>query len=391
MTDIDEILRDYAEEWRRGQTPVDVDFAALPTSRRARRRGVITVLVAAGAVALVVFAVFASRTSGPQQVRVVSPTTANKVIAASHPPRVVAAIDLGQEQQYPAAVSVAGGVVSVLAQPSGLGNAFVTNMYVGPAVSGSAVLAQIKLPDDGPIAIVSDGRSQWVSSQLGEQSAHVFHIENGAITATLTAQGDAALALTPTTLWVLDGKGELQRVDPRTSHIISRLALPGAGYAPKFISVGPLGVWLASPYDGSIWRVAPDDRNLQRVTSIGGYAGRLTQLAQHVWVATTEQVIAIDPKTGRATRTVSLHARVADLADDGHYLWVATEDARLYRIDPATGRATSVALPHAGWILALAGDANTRSVWAVTAGTHLGSGLCHTAADDCPKLLHITS
>lgn len=391
MTDIDEILRDYSKEWRSRQPPVEVDFGALPAPRRGIRSGVVTVLAAVGVAALVAVAVFARPTSGPPQVRVVSPTTNAETNPISTTPRVVRTFDLGQEEQYPAAVSIAPGVVSVLALPSGRGNAWVTNIYFGQSVPGGAFLSQVRLPDDGPIALVSDAHAQWVSSQLGEQSAHVFRIEHGAITATLTTQGGAQLALTNTALWVLDGKGELLRVDPRTAHVNARLGLPGAGYAPKFISVGPLGVWLSSPYDGSIWRAAPDDRRLQRVTSVGTYAGRLSQLASRIWVATTQQVTAIDPNTGHTAQTIDLHARVIDLTNDGHYLWVATDGPRLYRIDPATGRTTTVALPAAGPILGLVGDAQTRSVWAVTAGTQSGSGLCHTAANDCPKLLHVTS
>lgn len=389
MTDIDEILRDYSEEWRDRQPPVDVDFGALPAPRRGPRR-VVMVLAAAAVAALVAVAVFVQPSSGPQHVQVVSPTTNAKTNPIGIIPRVARTFDLGPEEQYPAAVSIAPAVVSVLAQPLGGGNAWVTNIYVGQNDPGGAVLSQVRLPDDGPIALVGDASAQWVSSQVGEQSAHVYRIQNGAITAKLTTQGDAQLALTDTALWVLDGKGELLRVDPRTAHVNARLALPGAGYAPKFISVGPLGVWLASPYDGSIWRVAPDDRTLQRVASVGSYAGRLSQLASRIWVATTQQIAAVDPKTGHTTQTIDLHARIIDLTNDGHYLWVATDGPRLYRIDP-TGHTATVALPAAGPILALAGDANTRTVWAVTAGTQSGAGLCHTAANDCPKLLHVTS
>jgi ligand-binding sensor domain-containing protein len=285
-------------------------------------------------------------------------------------------------------LDVTPGFVSVLALPSGRDHTWVTTFYVGQGTTAGAVTSQVRIPDDGPIALVGDAHAQWVSSDL-KQSAHVFRIEHGAITATLSTKGDAAVALTATTLWVLQG-GELVRVDPRTAKIVARLALPGAdhGYGPAFISVGPLGVWLANPYDGSIWRVSTDDRTVQRVTSVGKYGGRLTQLAQHLWVATTNGITAIDAKTGRTTRAIDLQRRVIDLANDGHFLWVATDGPRLYRIDPSNGTTTSVALPATGAILALASHLNARTIWALTAGTQSGAGLCH---NDCPKLLQINS
>jgi hypothetical protein len=388
MTDVDEILRDFSRQWRSQQPVVDADFGALPAPHGGRRRPVAMVLLAVGVAAIMTVAVLAWPRSRSQRVQVVSPTTVKTAKPENSGPRVVRTIDLGQEEQFPAAIDVAPGFVSVLALPSGRDHAWVTTFYVGQGTTTGAVTSQVRIPDDGPIALVGDAHTQWVSSDF-KQNAHVFRIEHGAITATLTTKGDAALALTATTLWVLQG-GELVRVDPRTANVVARLALPSAdrGYGPRFISVGPLGVWLANPYDGSIWHVSTDDRTVQRVTSVRTYASRLTQLAQHLWVATTNVITAIDPKTGHTTRVIDLQRRVIDLANDGHFLWVATDGPRLYRIDPSTGATTSVALPAAGPILALASDLNSRTIWALTAGTQSGAGLCH---NDCPNLLQIKS
>jgi hypothetical protein len=386
MRDVDDMLREYAVEWRSTQTTCAVDFDVVTAPTRRPRASVRVLVLLVVLAVVVVGAVAAWPNPGRPRLHIVSPAPTTSAGPADAAPRVVGAIDLGQQEQYPAAVTTRAGVVSVLALPTARDHEWVTSFYVPKGPPSAVVLSRVKLPDDGPIGMVANADAFWVSSQLGEQSAHVFRIQGQSITATLTLQGDADLALTSSTLWVLGDKGELLEVDTRTAHVVARLSIGESGYGPLFVSAGPLGVWLSSPYDGSIWRVAPDDSRVQRVTSVGPYASQLVQLGGRLWVATTTGVTAIDPKTGRTALTVDLRQRVRDITTDGRTLWVATDAPSLYRVDPATGHSTPVRLPAAGPILALTADDATGTVWAVTAGTQSSAGPCR---GNCPQLLEI--
>src|SRR5262245_66163239 len=62
----------------------------------------------------------------------------------------------------------------------------------------------------------------------------------------------------------------------------------------------------------------------------------LTYDGTHVWFATGDKLQALDPETGRITRTLEV-ASDAGTAFDGHYLYQIGDD-RIQKIDPATGR-----------------------------------------------------
>ena len=62
----------------------------------------------------------------------------------------------------------------------------------------------------------------------------------------------------------------------------------------------------------------------------------LTYDGRNVWFAAGEKLIAFDPATGNAVRSIDVAAD-AGTAFDGQHLWQLTED-RIQKIDPKTGR-----------------------------------------------------
>src|ERR1700730_15846993 len=62
----------------------------------------------------------------------------------------------------------------------------------------------------------------------------------------------------------------------------------------------------------------------------------VTYDGQHVWVAAGEKLIAFDPASGKAVRSIAV-AGHAGTAFDGRHLFQLAED-RIQKIDPETGR-----------------------------------------------------
>jgi hypothetical protein len=88
------------------------------------------------------------------------------------------------------------------------------------------------------------------------------------------------------------------------------------------------------------------------VREFGPFAGANTVAGvsfdgSHVWAATGERLLAIDPRSGEVRRTLE-RACDAGTAFDGKHLWQITE-ARIDKIDPATGEVrASIPAPGGG-------------------------------------------
>lgn len=97
---------------------------------------------------------------------------------------------------------------------------------------------------------------------------------------------------------------------------------------------------------------APTTQPAEVVREYGPFAGA-TKVAgvsydgRHVWAATGEQLLAIDPQSGEVARTLPRPCD-AGTAFDGKHLWQIAA-ARIDKIDPATGQVlASIPAPAAG-------------------------------------------
>src|SRR5215471_14198134 len=71
------------------------------------------------------------------------------------------------------------------------------------------------------------------------------------------------------------------------------------------------------------------------VDNVGG----VTYDGQNVWFAAGDKLMALDPMSGKTTRSIDVAAH-AGTAFDGTHLYQLAED-RIQKIDPATGRVLS--------------------------------------------------
>lgn len=132
-------------------------------------------------------------------------------------------------------------------------------------------------------------------------------------------------------VWVVDGDGSLQRLDPADGRTIWRA--PGVADFPVAVAATRGSVWIGDlgegrPGDGALVRVDADTgrvRSRQALPAVGGVCA-LAAGASAVWAAGCggDAVVRVDPRTGRPTDVVRMvGGDVRALAAGPRSVWVA--------------------------------------------------------------------
>jgi streptogramin lyase len=358
--DLDEQLREAGERWRASERAPVADFRrATRTARSVRtagRRGLLAVpIIVAAALLASAVVFFAQSNSASQKVVVTQPTTPT----SSSP----SALQLDPEITQTGALAIDGASVWVTGYaPS---NRAATLEHIDTRTG--KVLGKVALPDNSPFQIVVAENAVWICSQQNEESAHLIKIDpdTNRITSVIPTQGDANVAVTPGAVWVDENAGGLLRLDPDTNNVLATIRLPGRPYSAGFLTGGPLGVFLANSYDGTVLRVDPTTNTVKQIADLGRYAGELVELDGSLWVNAGSTLVAIDPNTGAVVRTIARSVR--DIVSDGSSLWASTNGPEVLRIDPRTGQVVTVTLrTGVKFAIALAADPTTGAVWAAS-------------------------
>jgi hypothetical protein len=356
MMEIDELLREAGERWRAAERPPVVDFPrATRNSGRPRRLVVVALVIAMLAVLAAVIGSIVG--GGSRRTVTIQPTTS---LPGIPPSQSVIVLDANIAQT--AALSVDGRSLWVTGTAPGGGAAPLEHVDVDTG----RVLATVKLPDNSPFQIAVGDKAIWVCSQQNEEASHLVKIDaaNSRIVAVIPTVGDANVAVTPDAVWVDENTGTLERLDPRTNEVLASIPLPGGSYSAHFITAGPLGIFLANNYDGSVLRVDPDTNTVKVIANAGSSALQPVELDGALWVNTGSGLARINPTTGATTLRIDLGRRIQALASDGRSLWAGTDGPRVVRVDPRTGRTTVARLP-AGvkFVSVVAADPATGAVW----------------------------
>ncbi len=206
-------------------------------------------------------------------------------------------------------------------------------------------------------------------TQQREASTHLVKIDvrTRQVVVNIPLNVDGGLAVNTDAVWTVDGSFGLRRVDPRTGRTIATIPLPGGPYPPLFVTTGSLGVFLGSPYDGSILRVDEQTNTVSLVTHIGTRVNQMVELGTSLWVSTGSALVEMPVSTGMAGRSIELGAPILGLTTDGHSLWVTTDKPKpgAFRVDPNSGEITPITLPaDVTGLFAVASDPSTGTTWA---------------------------
>jgi YVTN family beta-propeller protein len=108
------------------------------------------------------------------------------------------------------------------------------------------------------------------------------------------------------------------------------------------LAAGEGAVWaLGDMVDRSLWRLDPRSGRAERTIELRFMPGRVAAGAGAVWVTAPldDTVARIDPATGEVTATIATGRGVSDVATGEGSVWVASSLAgTVERIDPATNR-----------------------------------------------------
>ena len=237
-----------------------------------------------------------------------------------------------------------GGVPTDLAAGAGalwVGNGRRTRaQFIGPVAtsivrvdpSTTAVRAAVTLPAAGGFtsnlqqdhiavtadaiwAVNPDASVSLVDPGANEVSKVVRRLDAGAV-----AAGDEGV-------WALGLDSSLARIDPATASVDKRIRV--AANTLSAIAVGAGAVWAAAPYDGTVWRVDPEPRLVQRTIDVGAGVTDVAYGLGSVWALNSLRgtVSRIDPETNRVVKKVALGNTPRQLAVGAGGVWVTVAGA----------------------------------------------------------------
>ena len=261
-------------------------------------------------------------------------------------------------------VIVAAVVVPLLAVGGSSQTAVAANSIVALDPSGS-IAATVPV-GVRPVAIASGAGALWVANLDDQSVTRVDLSARQAVRAIPIGDAPTGLAATRTAIWVIDGRGNVSKIDPRYDHVTLTRPIASSGVffrgtvRPALAAFG--SIWVVNP-DGYVTRI--DGESGRRVGSVdvGNGPSAIAAGAGSVWVTNGADgtVTRIDPTTLVAAEIPVGHGPAAVAVNDAG-AWIAdAADNMLVRVDPDTnavagttqvgdGPAAVLATPTALWV-----------------------------------------
>ncbi len=308
--------------------------------RRDRRRLLAAAVIAA---ALLAVAVVTARTPGGTERRPAQSAPAATAPAqppvVSPPSPVVATVGIGG---FPYGLTFGGGSLWVARSDR------VTR--IDPAANRVAATVPVGTAGSGPAAVASGAGAVWAPVAVPGTLWRVDPDSNR-VTARIPLggplRGDISVSATRGAVWVAccgrqsgenEQAGTLLRVDPRRQRVVAEIPLAAN---PTAVAATPDAVWVATA-DGRVLVVDPKRNRVADSVDAGGPSLGFTQTitvgAGGVWLAEplAEQVVRIDPRTGRVVARIPAGAATTVAVGEGG-VWVLSSLGVL-RIDPDHNR-----------------------------------------------------
>jgi DNA-binding SARP family transcriptional activator/ABC-type branched-subunit amino acid transport system substrate-binding protein/DNA-binding beta-propeller fold protein YncE len=174
----------------------------------------------------------------------------------------------------------------------------------GTATGGRAGQAHLALANGSVWAINGKATISRVDARTNKVVATIDRIAATAIEA-----GDGAL-------WVIDRggpqrgqpKGAIVRIDPRSNRVTRRIRLAAGTLNDLAVAAG--AVWVTDPFAGELWRVDPGPPTLTKTIAVSPGSALVDANARAVWVVNhlDDRVYEIDPDTNAIVRVTTVGA-----------------------------------------------------------------------------------
>ena len=222
--------------------------------------------------------------------------------------------------------------------PSGIGSIAVTQ---GP---GGIWVASSSLPG----AILLDPQTGDTLAEVQTFEAPPASVSRHPLVADVVSAFDS--------IWTVDDEfSTVTRIDPQAARPVTTIEV---GTYPRAATPAAGALWVLSPLEGLVTRIDPQTERATPTTlpsSAPTGEGDIAGNDDAVWVAIGDELMSLDPQTGRVVSTLSIGADVGALAV-GEAVW-ATSELGLTRVDPATGRVVAtIGLGNSPSAIAIAGD-----------------------------------
>jgi hypothetical protein len=347
MIDLDQELSDLGAQWRAAQPAPSVSVKAPVVSRWRRKALLAIAAVMVGAALVVGVTLVATRDQSTRSVRIrpqITPTTSG-VPPTVAPPTEAApgVIDFSSSTTIIQKLAAHDGTLWLTGNTPN-GTHAQAPLFALDANTGH-VLKSFQMPLDAPFALNATSKAVWIRGEA-QGATYLLKVDNdtGAVIGTRQLTLDAGLAVTDTAVWALDND-QLLRIDPDTLKTTATIPLPGGPYPPLFITAGPHGIWLASPYDGNVSHVNPATNAIDSTTHAGDHLSTMVELDGSLWVLNETELVQIDAATRTVARRIPLQRRAYDLTTNGTYLYAATIGPdTAQQVDLTTGTVTSLAV-----------------------------------------------
>jgi YVTN family beta-propeller protein len=313
----------------------EIDLPPVPSSPRprpSRRRRLLLLPIAFGAVGLITAAVVFSR---GDSARVVSANSLAVIDPSTN--RVVDEVAVGDG---PARVAVGDGQVWVLNE-----RAQTISLVDAEARSVRKTFAVGVTPADITLGL----ERVWIADRHAS-AALELNSETGTVLKRIEVDnqtgdtgvdnpdvaGGSRLAFGLGNLWLLHS-GSLSRVDPETGKELERIALSGLSF--YHVAVGEGSVWVDACCDGNM-RVDPESGTVEYMEAHG--QGPIAFGFGSVWIADAligDSVWRINPATNVAVGAVGCgkNSLALDVATGDRSVWVACSGGTVLRVDGHTG------------------------------------------------------
>jgi branched-chain amino acid transport system substrate-binding protein len=127
--------------------------------------------------------------------------------------------------------------------------------------------------------------------------------------------------------WALESTGTIARLSPTSDRVVQRVRIPASGLTS--IAAGGGAVWATDPYDGTLWRVDPAPKPVERTIAVAPGVSDVAYGGGGVWVANglSGNVSRVDPRRNRVTKTLALGNTPGGLVVGAGAVWVSVAGA----------------------------------------------------------------